>query len=162
VLPRACEEAGRDRRDPSGGAIDEKTHQLVSFALSIKPRSKPRLPKHSEGAMRAGATLKEPACIATLTFRGSAGGDALLDALRARQRTGATHRPQRVLPEIDEQNTPLRAMMSARPRYQGTRPPGHACPQAMPRACSWHAEVQLACIGGTAVAVSSLARCTTG
>ena len=45
------------------------------FLLSIKNRSKPCLLKHFKGAMEAGATLKELACIMALTFRESAGGD---------------------------------------------------------------------------------------
>ena len=56
-------------------SIDEKTYQFICFALSIKNRSKPCLLKHFEGAMEAGATLKELAYIMALTFRESAGGD---------------------------------------------------------------------------------------
>jgi len=56
-------------------AIDEKTYQLICFALSIKNRSKPCLIKHFMGALEAGATVKELSYIMALTFRESAGGD---------------------------------------------------------------------------------------
>jgi len=55
--------------------IDEITYQFICFALSIKNRSKPCLLKHSQGAMKAGATLQELAYIMALAFRESAGGD---------------------------------------------------------------------------------------
>jgi AhpD family alkylhydroperoxidase len=56
-------------------SIDEKTYQLICFALSIKNRSRPCLLKHFKGALAAGATLKELSYIMALTFRESAGGD---------------------------------------------------------------------------------------
>lgn len=56
-------------------SIDEKTYQFLCFALAIKNRSKPCLLKHFQGAMKAGATLRELADIMALTFRESAGGD---------------------------------------------------------------------------------------
>jgi AhpD family alkylhydroperoxidase len=56
-------------------SIDEKTYQFICLALSIKNRSKPCLLKHFQGALEAGATLKELAYIMALTFRESAGGD---------------------------------------------------------------------------------------
>jgi len=55
--------------------IDEKTYQLICFALSIKNRSKPCLLKHFKGALDAGATLKEISFTMALVFRESAGGD---------------------------------------------------------------------------------------
>jgi AhpD family alkylhydroperoxidase len=39
--------------------IDEKTYQLICFALSIKGRSKPCVLKHFKGALDAGATVDE-------------------------------------------------------------------------------------------------------
>jgi AhpD family alkylhydroperoxidase len=64
------DEVYRERR-----SIDEKTYQFICFALSIKNRSRPCLLKHFDGAMQAGATLKELAYIMALTCRESAGGD---------------------------------------------------------------------------------------
>lgn len=56
-------------------SIDEKTYQFLSFALAIRNRSRPCLLKHFQGALQAGATVKELAYIMALTFRESAGGD---------------------------------------------------------------------------------------
>jgi AhpD family alkylhydroperoxidase len=56
-------------------SIDEKSYQFLCFALAIRNRSKPCLLKHFQGALEAGATLKELAYIMALTFRESAGGD---------------------------------------------------------------------------------------
>jgi len=53
-------------------SIDDKTYQFICFALSIKNRSKPCLLKHFQGALEAGATLKELSYIMALTFRESA------------------------------------------------------------------------------------------
>ena len=39
--------------------IDEKTHQFICFALSIKARSKPCVLKHFKGALEVGATVEE-------------------------------------------------------------------------------------------------------
>jgi AhpD family alkylhydroperoxidase len=55
--------------------LDEKTYQLVCFALSIKGRSKPCVRKHFKGAMAAGASRAEIADIFALTMRESAGAD---------------------------------------------------------------------------------------
>jgi len=55
--------------------IDDKTYQLVCFALSIKGRSKPCVLKHFKGAIDAGATVDEIAYIFALTMRESAGAD---------------------------------------------------------------------------------------
>ncbi|MEM4259135.1 MAG: carboxymuconolactone decarboxylase family protein [Candidatus Thermoplasmatota archaeon] len=56
-------------------SIDEKTYQLICFALAIKGRSAPCVRKHFKGALEAGATLKELAYIMALVFRESAGND---------------------------------------------------------------------------------------
>ena len=56
-------------------SMDEKTKQLLCFALAIKNRSKPCLLKHFKGSLKAGATLKDIADVMALTFRESAGGD---------------------------------------------------------------------------------------
>ncbi|MCL2337083.1 MAG: carboxymuconolactone decarboxylase family protein [Firmicutes bacterium] len=55
--------------------IDEKTYQLICFALSIKGRSKPCVLKHFKGALDAGATVDELTYILALTMRESAGAD---------------------------------------------------------------------------------------
>ena len=55
--------------------IDEKTYQLICFALSIKGRSKPCVIKHFKGAIDAGATVDEITYIMALTMRESAGAD---------------------------------------------------------------------------------------
>jgi len=55
--------------------IDEKTYQLICFALSIKGRSKPCVLKHFKGALEAGTSVKELAYILALTMRESAGAD---------------------------------------------------------------------------------------
>lgn len=55
--------------------IDEKTYQLICFALSIKARSKPCVLKHFKGALEAGATVKELAYILALVMREAAGAD---------------------------------------------------------------------------------------
>jgi AhpD family alkylhydroperoxidase len=55
--------------------IDEKTYQFICFALAIKNRSAPCVKKHFNGALQAGATVKELAYIMALTFRESAGTD---------------------------------------------------------------------------------------
>ena len=56
-------------------SVDEKTKQLLCFALAIKNRSKPCLLKHFKGSLKAGATLRDLAEVMALTFRESAGGD---------------------------------------------------------------------------------------
>jgi AhpD family alkylhydroperoxidase len=56
-------------------SIDEKTYQFICFALAIKNRSAPCVKKHFNGALQAGATVKELAYIMALTFRESAGTD---------------------------------------------------------------------------------------
>ena len=56
-------------------SLDEKTYQLVCFALSIKGRSKPCVRKHFKGAIEAGASREEIADIFALTMRESAGAD---------------------------------------------------------------------------------------
>jgi len=55
--------------------IDDKTYQLICFALSIKGRSKPCVLKHFKGALEAGATVEELTYILALTMRESAGAD---------------------------------------------------------------------------------------
>ena len=55
--------------------IDEKTYQLICFALSIKGRSKPCVLKHFKGALEAGATVEELTYILALTMREAAGAD---------------------------------------------------------------------------------------
>ncbi len=55
--------------------IDEKTYQFISFALSVKGRSKPCVLKHFKGALEAGATVKELAYILALVMREAAGAD---------------------------------------------------------------------------------------
>lgn len=55
--------------------IDDKTYQLICFALSIKGRSKPCVLKHFKGALEAGATVEELSYIFALTMRESAGAD---------------------------------------------------------------------------------------
>lgn len=55
--------------------IDEKTYQFICFALAIKSRSKPCVLKHFQGALEAGATVKELSYIFALTMRKSAGAD---------------------------------------------------------------------------------------
>jgi AhpD family alkylhydroperoxidase len=55
--------------------IDEKTYQLICFALSVKGRSKPCVLKHFKGALEAGASVKEISYILALTMRESAGAD---------------------------------------------------------------------------------------
>lgn len=56
-------------------SIDEKTYQFICFALSIKGRSKPCVLKHFQGALQAGATVKELAYILALVMREAAGAD---------------------------------------------------------------------------------------
>ena len=55
--------------------IDDKTYELICFALSIKARSKPCVLKHFKGALDAGATVDEIAYIFALTMREAAGAD---------------------------------------------------------------------------------------
>ena len=55
--------------------IDDKTYELICFALSIKGRSKPCVLKHFNGALNAGATIDEITYILALTMRESAGAD---------------------------------------------------------------------------------------
>jgi AhpD family alkylhydroperoxidase len=55
--------------------IDEKTYQFICFALSIKGRSKPCVLKHFNGALKAGATVKELAYILALVMREAAGAN---------------------------------------------------------------------------------------
>lgn len=56
-------------------SIDEKTYQFICFALSIKARSKPCVLKHFQGALDAGATVKELSYILALVMREAAGAD---------------------------------------------------------------------------------------
>ncbi len=56
-------------------SIDDKTYEFLCLALAIRNRSKPCVLKHFQGALQAGATVKELAYILALTFRESAGGD---------------------------------------------------------------------------------------
>ena len=55
--------------------IDEKTYQLICFALAIKGRSKPCVVKHFREALAAGATVKELTFILALVMREAAGAD---------------------------------------------------------------------------------------
>ncbi len=55
--------------------FDEKTYQLICFALSIKGRSRPCVLKHFKGAVKAGASVEELAYILALTMRDAAGAD---------------------------------------------------------------------------------------
>ena len=55
--------------------FDEKTYQLICFALSIKGRSKPCVLKHFKGALEAGAAVEELTYILALTMREAAGAD---------------------------------------------------------------------------------------
>lgn len=55
--------------------FDEKTYQLICFALSIKGRSKPCVLKHFSGALESGATVEELTYILALTMREAAGAD---------------------------------------------------------------------------------------
>jgi AhpD family alkylhydroperoxidase len=55
--------------------IDDKTYQFICFALSIKARSKPCVLKHFQGAIEAGAEVKELAYILALVMREAAGAD---------------------------------------------------------------------------------------
>ncbi len=55
--------------------FDEKTYQLICFALAIRSRSAPCVRKHFRGAMMAGATVKEISYTLALVMRESAGGD---------------------------------------------------------------------------------------
>lgn len=55
--------------------FDEKTYQLICFALSIKGRSQPCVQKHFKGALEAGATVEELTYILALTMREAAGAD---------------------------------------------------------------------------------------
>ena len=55
--------------------IDEKTYQFICLALAIKGRSAPCVKKHFNGALFAGASLKEIAYIVALTMRESASND---------------------------------------------------------------------------------------
>ena len=55
--------------------FDEKTYQLICFALSIKGRSQPCVRKHFKGALEAGATVEELTYILALTMREAAGAD---------------------------------------------------------------------------------------
>ena len=56
-------------------SIDEKTYQFTCFALAIRGRSAPCVRKHFNGALEAGATLKELVYIMALVFRECAGND---------------------------------------------------------------------------------------
>lgn len=55
--------------------IDEKTDELIRFALSIRARSQPCVLKHFKGALNAGAEEKELAYILALVMREAAGAD---------------------------------------------------------------------------------------
>ena len=55
--------------------IDQKTHELLCFALSIKARSKPCVLNYFKGALAAGATVEELSYIFALTMREAARAD---------------------------------------------------------------------------------------
>ena len=55
--------------------FDEKTYQMICFALAIKGRSAPCVKKHFKGALEAGATVEELNYILALTMREAAGAD---------------------------------------------------------------------------------------
>jgi AhpD family alkylhydroperoxidase len=55
--------------------IDDKTDEMLRFALSIKARSAPCVRKHYKGAIKAGVTKQEIAYIFALTMREAAGAD---------------------------------------------------------------------------------------
>jgi len=76
LFPEFCQKLDEiDELYASKKKIDDKTYQLVCFALSIKGRSKPCVLKHFKGALDAGATVDEIAYIFALTMRESAGAD---------------------------------------------------------------------------------------
>ena len=76
LFPEFCQKLDEiDELYASKKKIDDKTYQLVCFALSIKGRSKPCVLKHFKGALDAGATVDEIAYILALTMRESAGAD---------------------------------------------------------------------------------------
>lgn len=62
-----------DQLDREKRLIDEKTYQLICFALSVKGRSKPCVLKHFKGALEAGATVREFTYVLALTMREAAG-----------------------------------------------------------------------------------------
>ncbi len=55
--------------------LDDKTYEMIRFALSVKGRSGPCVRKHFRGALDAGATMRELSFILALTMRESAGAD---------------------------------------------------------------------------------------
>jgi len=76
LFPEFCQKLDEiDELYASKKKIDDKTYQLVCFALSIKGRSKPCVLKHFKGALDAGATVDEIAYIFALTMRESASAD---------------------------------------------------------------------------------------
>lgn len=76
LFPEFCQKLDEiDELYASKKKIDDKTYQLICFALSIKGRSKPCVLKHFKGALDAGATVDEIAYIFALTMRESAGAD---------------------------------------------------------------------------------------
>ncbi len=66
---------GVDTELHSGMPFDEKTYQLICFALAVKSRSAPCVRKHFKGALLAGATVKEVSYTLALVMRESAGAD---------------------------------------------------------------------------------------
>ncbi len=58
-----------------GMPFDEKTYQLICFALAVKSRSAPCVKKHFRGALMAGATVKEVSYTLALVMKESAGAD---------------------------------------------------------------------------------------
>jgi len=55
--------------------FDEKTYQLICFALSVKERNAPGAKQHFREALTAGATIKEMSYTLALVMRGSADAD---------------------------------------------------------------------------------------
>ena len=75
-FPEFC--GGLDKLDTlyeDNRIIDEKTDELIRFALSIRARSQPCVLKHFKGALNAGAKEKELAYILALVMREAAGAD---------------------------------------------------------------------------------------
>lgn len=55
--------------------FDQKTDELLRFALSIKARSAPCVRKHFRGSLAAGASQAEIGYVFALTMREAAGAD---------------------------------------------------------------------------------------
>ncbi|MFC1743990.1 carboxymuconolactone decarboxylase family protein [Candidatus Riflebacteria bacterium] len=56
-------------------SIDEKTYQLICFALAIKSRAGSNVQKHFSGAIEAGSTVRELNYILALVMREAAAAD---------------------------------------------------------------------------------------